>query len=422
MTSTGASTSRRRSPVRARACGEGSCGGLSRFVGLNIDELVTTSARTSLRNRIFPAFASSRDRPIWRERRRHRRRTMNTPKNKDVEPESELAEQDEEPTLPQPEAEEQIDLEAAAGPLAAGRAAIARFGRHAPSSPGRLPHDRRRRRRALCRQGEEHPQTRARLSAAGRARQPDRTDDRRNGGAGVRLHRHRNRSAAARSQSDQAAAAALQRAAARRQVVSLYPHHGGSLGAADPQASRRAHARGQLLRTVRLGLGGQPHRQRAAARLPAALVLGCVLRKPHPAVPALSDQALLGALHRRDRVSRLRRAGARSQCVSLRQEPRREGGARGRDGEGVGRARFRARRRLPRPAGGALRHPVAAGHQSARRRGGRRFCRPPGRRLHLHRGVLLPHRTELGQPRLFSQGRPLACARRGAGRVPRPVL
>jgi len=61
---------------------------------------------------------------------------MNPPKNKDIEPEIELAEQDDEPTLPQAEAEAQIDLEIAAGPLAAGRAAIARFGRHAPSAPG----------------------------------------------------------------------------------------------------------------------------------------------------------------------------------------------------------------------------------------------------------------------------------------------
>ena len=43
-------------------------------------------------------------------------------------------------------------------------------------------------------------------------------------------------------------------------------------------------------------------------------------------------------------------------------------------------------------------------------------------RLHLHRGVLLPHRPELGQSRLFPEGRPLAGAGRGAERVPRPVL
>ena len=50
------------------------------------------------------------------------------------------------------------------------------------------------------------------------------------------------------------------------------------------------------------------------------------------------------------------------------------------------------------------------------------FAVAPGRRLHLRRGVLLPHRPELGQPRLFPQGRPLARAGRGAGRVPGAVL
>ena len=40
------------------------------------------------------------------------------------------------------------------------------------------------------------------------------------------------------------------------------------------------------------------------------------------------------------------------------------------------------------------------------RGGGRRVRAPPARRLRLRRGVLLPHRAELGQPRLFSQGRP----------------
>ena len=86
------------------------------------------------------------------------------------------------------------------------------------------------------------------------------------------------------------------------------------------------------------------------------------------------------------------------------------------------RARFRARRDLPRPSRRAVGGAVDAGHQSAQRRGGRRLRHPSGRRLQLHRGVLLPHRPELGQPRLFPQGRPLARAGRGAGRVPRAVL
>ncbi len=52
------------------------------------------------------------------------------------------------------------------------------------------------------------------------------------------------------------------------------------------------------------------------ARLPDPLMLGCGVRKPHAAVPAASDQALLGALHRRDRAGRLCRARARGEDAS----------------------------------------------------------------------------------------------------------
>ena len=91
---------------------------------------------------------------------------------------------------------------------------------------------------------------------------------------------------------------------------------GRSLGAADPQASRRAVAARALFRAVRLGRRGQPHHHGAAARVSGALLHRFVLRKPHPAVPALSNPALLGALHRRDRFSRLYRTGARGDAIS----------------------------------------------------------------------------------------------------------
>src|SRR5262245_46513049 len=57
---------------------------------------------------------------------------MNGTKN-DTDPTTELREDDEEPALPELEAE--IDL-AAAGPLAAGRALILNHAKLAPSSPG----------------------------------------------------------------------------------------------------------------------------------------------------------------------------------------------------------------------------------------------------------------------------------------------
>ena len=85
-------------------------------------------------------------------------------------------------------------------------------------------------------------------------------------------------------------------------------------------------------------------------------------------------------------------------------------------------ARFRARRDLSRPPGRAVGDPVAAGRQSARRRRCRCVRDPPGRRLQLRSGVLLPHRTELGQPRLFPEGRSRRSRRRGAQRLHRAIL
>src|SRR3954449_12919763 len=58
---------------------------------------------------------------------------MNGTKN-DIDPATELVEEDDEQALP--EQEPAIDLAAGAGPLAVGRAVIARHAKHAPSSPG----------------------------------------------------------------------------------------------------------------------------------------------------------------------------------------------------------------------------------------------------------------------------------------------
>jgi excinuclease ABC subunit C len=57
---------------------------------------------------------------------------------KDIDPQSVLAEEDDEPSLPETEEVTALDLavDAGSGPLAAGRAAILRDARHAPSSPG----------------------------------------------------------------------------------------------------------------------------------------------------------------------------------------------------------------------------------------------------------------------------------------------
>jgi len=87
---------------------------------------------------------------------------MSVPK-KDLEREIE-EEEDEESSLPETEE----TGAAAAGDhlddsLAAGRDAILRYAKLAPSQPGRLPHDRCAGRCALRRQGEERPEARSRL-------------------------------------------------------------------------------------------------------------------------------------------------------------------------------------------------------------------------------------------------------------------
>ena len=345
------------------------------------------------------------------------------PETEPVQP-AEMAEEDEEQSLPEPDAPEAVLDEFRRGHGVAGR----RPRRHSAFyqaravAPRRLPHDRWPRRRALCRQGQEYQEARHGLWAADRPRHAYRAHDCRHPHARIRRHAHRNRSAAVGSEPDQAPAAALQRGAARRQIVSLYRDHDRSLGAANSQASRRAHPAGTLLRAVRFGLGRQPHHQCPAARVPAALMQRSVFRVAHAAVPALSDQALLGAVHARDRFQGLFGAGARGQRISVRTQQDGEGRACRRNGEGVRRARFRARRDLPRPTGSAVRHSVAPGRQSAWRRGGGRLCGASAGRLFLRRGVFLPHRAELGQPRLFPKGRPLPRAGRGAVRIPGAVL
>ena len=134
---------------------------------------------------------------------------------------------------------------------------------------------------------------------------------------------HGGRGAAAGSQPDQALPAALQRAAAGRQVVPLHSDGERASGAADPQASRRAQPQGRLLRAVRLGRRRQPHHQHAGAGVPAAVVLGSRVREPHAAVPAAPDQALLGAMHRRDRPRGVQRAGRGGRALPARRKPER---------------------------------------------------------------------------------------------------
>ena len=283
-----------------------------------------------------------------------------------------------------------------------------------PAQARRLSHDRARGRGALCRQGALDQEAHRRLHGARAPALPHRA----HGGAdpldGVRHHQIGRRSAAARGQSHQAAQAPLQRDAARRQELPLHSHlHRPSRGEAG-QASRRAQSRRRLFRAVRQRRRRVPNLERAPAGVSSAHLLGQLLRQPHPALPAPPDQALLGAVHRRNRARRLREAGGRSARFPLRPQPRDQeppwpGDERGRRG-----ARFRERGPPARPHQRAFRDPGRAERQSALDSRSRRVRRHRGGGAVLRRGVLLPHLPELGQPRLFSARRPGAVARGGA--------
>ncbi len=136
----------------------------------------------------------------------------------------------------------------------------------------------------------------------------------------------------------------------------------------------------------------------------------------------LPDQALRRSLHRGDRIRRLPRTRARDARLSVGQEPSRTRPARQGDDAGLRSAGVRARGTPARPHRRALGDPGGAGDQPQERGGGRRLRRRRAGRPVLHRGVLLPHLSELGQPRLLSQSRPQLGAGRGARRLPRPVL
>ncbi len=68
----------------------------------------------------------------------------------------------------------------------------------------------------------------------------------------------------------------------------------------DLQAPRRAIPQGRLFRPVRVGRRGRADDQFTAARLSAADLHRFGVRNPDAALPALSDQALLGSVHGRD--------------------------------------------------------------------------------------------------------------------------
>ena len=123
----------------------------------------------------------------------------------------------------------------------------------------------------------------------------------------------------------------------------------------------------RLFRALRQCRGGQPHPQRAATRLPVALLREFFLRQSQPALPSLPDQALRRPLRRRNFAGKLRRAGARGPRLSLRQNPRGARAAGGRNERFRRKARIRAGGAAARPHFRPGRDPGPAGDQSAAR-------------------------------------------------------
>ena len=343
---------------------------------------------------------------------------------KNLDPDLDLKDDEEDPSLPQLEDEAPSGFEeAAATGLAAGRAAIIAHARHAPTAPGVY--------RMLDRAGEvlyvgKAKNIRKRIVAYARPTGHD-TRIERMIAATARLEFV---STATETEALLLEANLIKRLRPRFNVLmrddKSFPYILITKDHPAPQIMKHRGARnrrGRLLRAVCVGPGGAPHDHRARARVPASAPARtrCSTAARAPVCCIRSSAARLPAPARSHRPIMPTLVGEAKAFLAgrshaVREELAREMEAGGRD------ARLRARRRLSRPSRRAIRHPGPSGDQPAQRLRGRRVRRPSAGWLHLHPGVLLPHRAELGQPRLFPQGRPLAVGGRGAGVVPGAVL
>ena len=190
---------------------------------------------------------------------------------KDIDPTTELIEEDEEQALPELEAG--IDLAAESGSLPAGRAAIARYSKLAPSSPGVY--------RMIDAKGDvlyvgKAKNIRRRIAAYARPT-----------GYDTRIERMIAATASLEFVSTATETEALlleanliKRLRPRFNVLlrddKSFPYIliTGDHWAPQILKHRGAHTRArQLFRSVCVGVGGEPHHYRLAARVPAALVL-----------------------------------------------------------------------------------------------------------------------------------------------------
>ena len=172
-----------------------------------------------------------------------------------------------------------------------------------------------------------------RAAGAGRRRRGDR-------------HRHRGRGAAPRAEPGQAPPAAVQRPAARRQVVPVHRGHGrGRLPARDVHA-RAAPARRRLLRAVREREEGARDARRAQPRLPVPALRGPEAGPPQrDPVPRLPHRALPGAVRRLHLEGGLPRDHRRRDRVPLGRDAADPARARAEDAGGGRRASASRRRR-----------------------------------------------------------------------------
>ncbi len=294
--------------------------------------------------------------------------------------------------------------------------------RHARRLARRLPDARCVPGGALCGQGAEPEGAGVELRPALGAQPADRADDPRDRLDDVPDDQDRNRGAASGAEPHQAAEAALQRAAQGRQVVPEHPGDRRPSLSDDPQAPGRAQRQGGLLRSLRQRRGGEPDADAAAEGLPAAKLHRQPVRGKVAALPALPDQALLGALRGAYLGSRVPGERARRGTVPAGQDDEGAGPARPRDGDGGGGDGIRARRGAARPHPGSDACAGEPGDQSRGRVRGGRDRAPYRGRTGLRAGLLHPREPELGQPGLLPEDRLGGGAGGDPRRVHRPVL
>ena len=152
--------------------------------------------------------------------------------------------------------------------------------------------------------------------------EPPPAHGRRHARDGDRHDPHRGRGAAARDQPDQAAEAALQRAAARRQVVPVHPdHRPARVLRAWPSTAARATSTASIS-------GPSPRRARSTRRSPRCSARSCCARARDPCSRRRTRPCLLYQIKRCAALRRAHRPGGLPQARRAR--PRRSSPARAR--------------------------------------------------------------------------------------------